>query len=112
MQTLQQDRWTPVIVFLLQVFEHKKLLGLEVMSICAATDRIVTGHDDGSICLWKPLTGGLLYSKQHHNSNVTSIVAVQYEGQPGFLLTASMDGRLCLLDIRGNTLGPGVEVGS
>lgn len=68
---------------------------LTCMDFCEVTDRIATGHDDGTVCVWHPATLALLYREALHDIGAIAMYIPVYYlcindiGAPGFISPVS-----------------------
>jgi len=69
------------------------------MAFCEESDLAASGHDDGTLCLWRPATGALVWRKRVHTDTVTCLAAAAFGGRAGHLLSGALDGRVAVVDL-------------
>jgi translation initiation factor 3 subunit I len=70
-------------------------------TVCAWSDcneHIITGHNNGDLCLWEPKTGGILTQKSGAAAHSDAIRDIQFSADKSYFITASKDQTAKIFD--------------
>ena len=70
-------------------------------NVCAWTDcneRILTGHQNGDLCLWEPKMGSMVLSKSGASAHTDAVRDIQFSADLSYFITASKDQSAKIFD--------------